>query len=219
MLLCPTKAGSITGTIISKGGETLDNKESSRSWFCVLNNPQEIYSGEPNEIAEKCLEDWVKESPTRTGAVAYCISSDNLIHLHMVLEDSNKARFSALKHIYTKAHLEPTKGTKEQAEAYINKTGKFQEKGEKIIYIARYGEIKGSQGQRNDLVIIEELLELGKTPNEIFEMSLAFRKYDRIIRDAYYSKRAKETPMKRKIKVFWHFGEAGSGKKAIWLLN
>ena len=36
-------------------------------------------------------------------------------------------------------------GNKQQAEDYIQKLGKFEEKGEQVIYIARYGEIKGKQ--------------------------------------------------------------------------
>ena len=188
------------------------NTESSKSWFCVLNNPQEIYEGEPNEIAEKCLEEWIKEHPTRTGAVAYCISADNLIHLHMVLEDTNKARFSTLKNTYPKAHLEPTKGTKEQAEDYINKRGKFEEKGEQVIYIARFGEIKGCQGTRRDFEIIEELLEQGKTPREIMAMNFAFRRYDKMIKQDFYERRVRNTPFLRDIEVIWHVGLSGSGK-------
>ena len=88
----------------------MESKASSKSWFCVFNNPQEVYSGEPEVIAEQVLEEWVKDHPTRTGAVAYCVSADGLHHLHMVLEDTNKARFSALKKAYPKAHLEPTMG-------------------------------------------------------------------------------------------------------------
>ena len=117
----------------------MESKASSKSWFCVFNNPQEVYSGEPDVIAEQVLEEWVKDHPTRTGAVAYCVSADGLHHLHMVLEDTNKARFSALKKAYPKAHLEPTMGNKQQAEDYIQKRGKYQEKGEKVLYIARYG--------------------------------------------------------------------------------
>lgn len=97
----------------------MESKASSKSWFCVFNNPQEVYSGEPEVIAEQVLEEWVKDHPTRTGAVAYCVSADGLHHLHMVLEDTNKARFSALKKAYPKAHLEPTMGNKQQAEDYI----------------------------------------------------------------------------------------------------
>ena len=190
----------------------MDSKESSKSWFCVLNNPQDIYVGEPSQIAEKVLEKWVDNHPTRTGAVAYCISADGLIHLHMVLEDSNKARFSALKNTYPKAHLEPTKGNKEQAENYINKKGKFAEKSEQVIYIARHGEIKGKQGSRKDFDIIEELISQGKTPREIMDLQLGYRRYEKLIKDAYFEKRNKETPFKREINVIWHVGETGSGK-------
>jgi len=190
----------------------LDSKVSSKSWFCVLNNPQEHYKGEPSQIAETVLAEWIEYHPTRTGAVAYCISADELIHLHMVLEDSNKARFSALKRTYPQAHLEPTKGNKEQAENYINKKGKFAEKNERIIYIARHGEIKGSQGTRKDFDIIEELIAQGKTPREIMNLQLGYRRYEKLIKDAYFEKRNNETPFVREINVVWHVGDSGTGK-------
>jgi hypothetical protein len=193
----------------------MDSKESCKSWFCVLNNPQDIYTGEPHEIAHKCLDDWIDNRPTRAGAVAYCITAEGLIHLHMVLEDSQKARFSALKKTYPKAHLEPTKGTKEQAEDYINKRGKYQEKGEQVIYIARHGEIKGNQGARKDFEVIELMIEEGKTPREIMMSNFSYRRYDKMIKQAYFDKRNKETPYFRDIKVYWHVGETGTGKSHV----
>lgn len=190
----------------------MDSKEKSRSWFCVLNNPQELYTGEPHEIAEKVLDEWVNGHPTRTGAVAYCISAEGLIHLHMVLEDSQMARFSALKNTYPKAHLEPTKGNKEQAENYINKLGKYAEKGEQVVYIAKFGEIKGCQGSRRDLEIIQDLIEQGETPGKIMNMNISFRRYEKLIRDAFFAKRTSEIPYIRDVCVYWHLGESGSGK-------
>ena len=166
----------------------------------------------PSEIAEKVLEIWISDHPTRTGAVAYCISSNGLEHLHMVLEDSNQARFSALKKLYPQANLQPTKGTKEQAEDYINKRGKFAEKGEQVLYIAKYGEIKGSQGQRKDLEVIQDYIEQGLTPSQIMAQNISYRRYEKIIKDAYFDKRKAETPYLRDVKTVWHVGESGSGK-------
>lgn len=183
----------------------------------MLNNPQDIYDGDPAEIAERALDEWVKDHPTRTGAVAYCISADGLKHLHMVLEDANMARFSALKRAFPKAHLEPTMGNKQQAEDYIQKRGKFEEKGEQVLYIARYGEIKGKQGARMDFDVIEELIEQGLTPNEVMEQSFAYRRYERMIKQAYYWKRYKETPPVREIKVYWHVGDSGTGKSYTYV--
>ncbi len=190
----------------------MDNSIKSRSWFCVWNNPQETVSGTPEEIAENVLQIWVDDKPTRAGAVAFCISADGLKHLHMVLEDSAQVRFSALKKLYPKAHLEPTRGNKEQAEDYIHKKGKFEEKGEQVLYIAQYGKIKGSQGQRKDFEVLEYLIEQGKTPVEIMDMSFSYRRYEKYIRDAYFRKRARDTPFLREIKVYWHVGKSGSGK-------
>lgn len=188
----------------------------SKSWFCVWNNPHEsLEQTEPTDIAEKVLEMFIGDSPTRSGAVAYCISALGLHHLHMVFEDVKAMRFSAIKKAFPKIHLEPTKGTKEQAEDYINKKGKFEEKGEKVIYIAKHGEIKGAQGQRKDIDAIEELINMGKTPNEIFDMYLGYRRYEKMIRDAYYRKREKETPFIRDVKVYWHVGLSGSGKSFV----
>ena len=102
----------------------MDNKERSRSWFCVWNNPQETFvdlTEDPAAMADYVLDIWIGDSNTRTGAVAYCVSAEGLIHFHMVLEDTNKASFFTIKNTYPKAHIEPTKGNKEQAEEYIQK--------------------------------------------------------------------------------------------------
>lgn len=190
-----------------------DKDNVSKSWFCVFNNPVEHgYNGTPQEIVDKIIETWIVDNPQRTCAANYCISADGLNHCHAVLEDTKAMRFSAIKKVFPSMHIAPTKGSKEQAEDYINKRGHWEEKGKIIIYTNRHGEIKGCQGQRNDLEIIEEMLAQGKSPNEIMELSLAYRRYDKIIKDAYYHKRAKETPMKRDVLVFWHFGASGSGK-------
>jgi len=187
--------------------------EVSRSWFCVFNNPEEHgFTGDPQQICDKIVSLWTDDFPTRACAVTYCVSADGLRHCHVVLEDSKAMRFSAVKKAFPSMHIEPTKGNKDQAEDYINKRGKWEEKGEKIVANARYGEIKGRQGQRRDLEIVEDLLEQGKTPEEIVETNLGYRRFEKLIRDAYFDRRKKETPVKRDVRVYWHVGPSGSGK-------
>lgn len=191
-----------------------DKKEIvSRSWFCVFNNPNEHgFEGEPQEICDKIVASWVDECPTRSCAVTYCVSADGLKHCHVVLEDTKVMRFSALKKAFPSMHIEPTKGNKEQAEDYINKVGKWEEKGEVILASARHGEIKGSQGQRRDFEVVADLIEQGFTPHQIFEQNFAFRRYDKMIKQAYFDKRMKSVPLKRNVLVKWHVGSSGSGK-------
>ena len=186
----------------------------SKSWFAVFNNPADHgYEGTPIEVCEKLKDEWIADSPSRTGAWAYCVSAEGLHHVHMVLEDVQAMRWSLIKKSYAIGmHFEPTKGTKQQAEDYINKVGKFEEKGESVLYICRHGQIKAASGQRSDLEIIETLINDGATPLEVMDYSLSYRRFEKMIRDAYFRKRYKETPSVREVKVHYITGEAGSGK-------
>ena len=144
--------------------------------------------------------------------MSYCISADGLKHLHAVFEDVKPMRFSAIKKIFPSMHIEATKGTKTQAEDYINKRSPFDEQGEKVICTNRHGEIQGRQGQRKDIDDIEDFIKQNLTPDEIFDISIKYRRYEKIVRDAYYRKREKETPILRDVFVCWHVGCSGSGK-------
>lgn len=199
----------------------VDNKISSRSWFCVLNNPQKLdcfKDLDPEQMVDTAIEMWCREKPRRSCAVNYEIGDSGTPHMHMVLEDPSKARFSALQKLFPSIHINVTKGNKEQAEAYMNKTGKFEEKNHTVIIPAKFkGEIKAMQGARNDLKAIEKMIEEGLTPNEIMDQSIYFRKHESLIRKAFFAKRSKETPPKRDVKVIWHTGESGSGKSYTYV--
>lgn len=187
--------------------------ESSRSWFAVFNNPEEHgYTGTPEEICHRLRDEWCV-TETRKGAWLYCISAEGLHHVHMVLEDCKMMRFSAIKKAYCQGmHFEATKGNKAQVEAYINKTGKFEEKGEKIVYSVSVGELSGNEGKRSELVSISELIQQGLTPRDVLAVNPNYYKYTQYIKQMYFDKRDSETPFVRDVRVFWHMGESGSGK-------
>ncbi len=186
----------------------------SKSWFCVFNNPAEHgYEGEPEEVCIRLRDEWISECDTRTGAWLYCISAEGLHHVHMVLEDVKPMRFSAVKQSYCKGmHFEPTKGNKKQVEDYIHKRGAFEEKGEEIICCVQHGEVRGRQGKRTDLSKFADQISEGLTPTEILEFDANAFRYKNMIKDMYFMKREKETPIVRDVSVFWHTGETGSGK-------
>lgn len=187
----------------------------SRSWFAVLNNPDKHgYAGTPQESCQQLRDEWIKDSNTRSGAWIYCVSADGLHHIHMVLEDKTSMRFTVIKKTYgtNGMHFEATKGNKKQAEAYILKEPPFEEKGEQVLYVCRHGEITAAQGQRSDLLNISDLINAGMNPDEVMEVNFSYRRYEKLIRSAYFSKRKKETPVKRGVKVHFIVGESGSGK-------
>lgn len=186
----------------------------SRSWFCVFNNPSEHgYEGTPQEICEKLRDEWVLNEPSRSGAWAYCISAEGLHHVHMVLEDEHPMRFSVIKKSYCYGmHFSPTKGTKKQADDYINKRGSFEEKGETIEFICYHGEIKGRQGARNDLDLFYQRLKSGETVKDILrDTPKAYARID-VIKKMFYDLRSDSVPIVRNMQVIWHTGASGSGK-------
>lgn len=198
----------------------------SRSWFCVYNNPAEhddrFKDKTPDEILELLRDDWINLESDTCGAWAYCISADGLHHVHMVLERSCNMRFSWIKSRYCSGmHIEATQGSKKQAEDYINKRGRFAEKGETVVCVLVEGQIQGKQGSRSDLESIEALLAEGKSPNEIMREKFSYRRYESMIRKAYYAKRYEETPVMRDVCVHWIFGATGTGKsyKYVELCN
>lgn len=195
--------------------------EQSRSWFAVLNNPEKLdcFSDlSPEDIVKKAITMWCENKPQRSCAINYEIGDSGTPHLHMVLEDPAKTRFSAVQKLYPGIHIEPTRGNKQQAEDYIEKRGKFAEKGHTIIVPAQYnGTITAQQGRRNDLKDIELLILAGLTPNQIMDLSIEYRAYETLIRKAFFAKRSKETPIKRDVRVFWHVGESGTGKSYTYV--
>lgn len=195
--------------------EQKEEEKAYRSWFCVFNNPAthipELQSKEPKQICEMLAARWCI-SDTRSGAWVYCISAAGLHHVHMVLEDTNKARFSAVKKAYDGAHIEPTQGLKSQVEDYIYKRGAFEEKGEQVLYIHTVGEIVGAQGRRSDLVQARELLDSGLSPQQIFRKNPNFYRISGYIERMAYDKRVAETPVIRENVVYWHVGTTGTGK-------
>lgn len=199
--------------------ETDDTKKTkikdtrSRSWFCVFDNPQDHgYEGTPQEVCERLRDEWISKGDSRTGAWLYCISKDGLPHIHMVLENSNAIRFSTVKKYCPSMHIEVTMGNKQHVEDYVNKRGKWEEKGETVEYKVVYGDIQGKQGQRATLEDYYNRMKSGETPNDILRDSPKAYCHLSVLKNMYYDIRSDSTPIVRDLKVYWHLGATGSGK-------
>lgn len=198
-----------------KQGNIVLNEDGSKK--ILSSTPTYLAKLSEQEVCDLVLKMWCDSKPGRIGAVTYCVSALGLHHLHMVLEveDSHTDRFTykAVQKIYgEKFHIEPTRGKKSEAEDYIYKRGKFTEKGEQVLAMAVYGEIQGNKGNRTDLFGIQEMIEQGMTPNEIMDSSIKLRRYEKMIKDAYFRKRDLETPFFRSVCVIYHVGKSGTGK-------
>lgn len=220
----------------------------ARSWFNVWNNPEWVitykmtaegeyvcdnegnkiiesqvprdgwYGLSEEEICQKVVDICCASSETRACACAFCVSAKGLRHLHFVCSDSEPFSFFQVKQLFPQAHIEETKGSKTQAENYIYKKGSFAEKGEQILCIKEKGEFRANQGHRSDLDEIERLINDGYKPNDITSRGIRFLSKEKLIRSAFFLKRANETPILREVKVYYHYGLSGSGKSYTYTI-
>lgn len=197
-------------------GEIVTNEDGSKK--ILSSTPSFLASLTEQEICDIVLKMWVDSKPGRIGAVTYCVSGTGFHHLHMVLEvensDSDRFTYKQIQKLYGKKfHIEPTRGNKSDAEDYIYKRGRFAEKDEKVLAIAKFGEIQGNKGRRTDLKSMEDMLAKGMTPQQIMdEIGLSAYKYRRMLQEAYLRLREVETGTYREVTVYYHTGASWSGK-------
>lgn len=190
-----------------------------KSYFCTYNNPAEKLGVE--DEAETVLDEierrWMDGHPERSFAASFCVSGSGLRHIHAVFESAKNMRPTAITKVFSGIHVEVTRGNKSEALDYVQKQGKYAEKGEKVLAFRQAGEIKAKTCNRSDFETIEEMIKAGCTPNEIFDLSFSFRRYEKMIRDAYYAKRKAETPVHRKVLNHYHVGASGTGKTYVYV--
>jgi hypothetical protein len=175
---------------------------------------------DPEVVAEYFTNLWNNSAKGRTSAIAICLSEDGLYHGHMVCY-GNTTTLSNVAKVLFGSHVEPVKGSKEQLAEYIKKEGKYQEKGENILYSKNLECIKKSQGERKDLqddyAIIDDMLNNGAKPKDIFNISIRFRKYENMIRNANMDRLLKITPLEKDMYNEYHFGKSGTGKSHVFI--
>lgn len=163
-------------------------------------------------LANFMIETWENSGKSRTAGISICRSKDGLFHAHMACY-GNTTTLKKVSDILYRSHVEPQLGGKEALQAYLLKEGKYAEKGEQILYTMGLDVVKDAQGKRNDLEEIENLLKEGATPEQIFETSFRFRKFEKMIKSEFIHNRIKNTPIiKENLRRIWVVGESGTGK-------
>lgn len=143
-----------------------------------------------------------------------CKSEKGVYHIHLVITVDKATRATTLSKNIGNAHIEPMRGTKEQADDYINKRGKFEEKGE--IILDKDGNIEtivNNQGARTDWIEFDKLalkdgfnlndyiLEKGYTG---YKEKACITRYSRLIEQ--------KTQCFRSVEVIYVEGDTGQGK-------
>jgi len=170
----------------------------------------------PEFIADFLKNVWESSGVGRKAGIAVCLSSDGCYHIHIACY-GNTTTLKKVSEILFNAHIEPQLGGKEQLQAYLLKEGDFEEKGEQVLCTKGIDVIQDKQGKRNDLEEIEELLNEGFTPEQIFELSFRYRKYEKMIKSDYIARRIRETPLVKSMHNEYHWGDSGTGKTYTYI--
>lgn len=166
----------------------------------------------PEFLAKFLTQHWNSSGKDRTSAVAVCVSKEGLYHAHMALYSANSTTFNNVRTLMFQSHIEPQRGGKSELTKYMLKEPPYDEKGETILYHMGIENIQNVQGRRTDIENIEEMLKKGYKPSEIFKEDFSYRKYSKMILEAFLESRLEAMPPIQKKYVEYHFGESGSGK-------
>lgn len=165
----------------------------------------------PEYLAEYLTALWENSGKNRTCAVAVCISANGLYHAHIAAY-GNTTTLKKVSDIFAQSHVEPQMGGKAQLTEYMLKQGEYAEKGETILYVKGMEQIQDAKGKRNDLEVIEEMLEKDMTPQQILDTNFAYYKYEKMILHAYTDKKIRDAPVHQDLFVEYHVGDSGTGK-------
>lgn len=190
----------------------------NRCWIVTVQETNMVKAGltkeqykNPEYLADFFISLWENSGKGRKAGIAVCVSKNGCYHCHMACY-GNTTTLKKVSDVLYQSHIEPQLGGKEQLKAYLLKEGKYEEKGEQVLYTKGLDVIGNNQGSRNDLEEIEELLNQGYTPEQIFDEAFRYRKYEKMIKAHYLHKCIEDTPLIKDMWNEYHFGASGSGK-------
>lgn len=167
----------------------------------------------PEYLADYLIDTWEKSGKGRQAGVAVCVSKDGCYHAHMALYSGNTTTLKKVSDILWQSHIEPQLGGKDKLKSYLLKEGEYAVKSEIVLCTKGLDVIEDRQGSRSDLEEIEDLINQGYKPEEIFEQNFRYRKFEKMIKSAYIDMRIKNTPLLKEDKqCIWIVGESGVGK-------
>lgn len=145
--------------------------------------------------------------------VNFEVSGDTrLKHLHVSLYYKNPRTLEQIRQILYpfRCHIEDGKGNRRTVLSYMNKEGKYAEKGTVVVVQPRWkGDFRTGENVFDE---IDRLIDEGKTPEEITNMGARFAARSNAIMTLYCSRMASKVPITRDVYTEYHFGKSGSGK-------
>lgn len=177
-----------------------EKTKQSRSWLLTV--PAKDYD---REYVEEALSNYAYMGQLEEGKSGYR-------HWQILIENPHAIRFTTLKNLIPKAHIEPRAGSLRQAAEYVTKEDSRVE-GEPPLENGRIV-ITNEQGRRKDVEVIREaILEENKSVDQVlldFPEAARMQAYVRELVSARDRRNARG--IMRDVEVIYLYGEPGTGK-------
>lgn len=187
-----------------------------RRMLITCNNPQD----------KGFTADKIKETMQRWQTEYYCFcyetGEQGTNHFHLYIKFKYPQPVSTVSKAFANAHIDMVHNASSQENRdYIRKEGKYKDSEKAVTnHIETFFESgdcpsdsKEKPGHRTDLEEIDMMLEEGMSPAEILrDLPFSYRRYEKDMRSKFFAMRQKATPPVRKVTVYWHVGESGTGK-------
>lgn len=217
------------------------SQHSSRKWFITINNPNEnledFLGFKPwTENAEQDIKNWKKWIKDNLNpeyfafSFEYGLEENHTAHMHIYITKKSPWRGSTLmKKFNKKANLQPADKTHQANRNYVFKESLSDANAEKIneriegrqfesgeVPPEKYNVGNSKKKEKvSDMVLIKGMIIKGMTPSQILDKNPDYYFYKKEIKEMFFDKREKETPIHRDINVVLHCGVAGSGKTYV----
>lgn len=134
-------------------------------------------------------------------------------HWQAYVQFKKKTRFTAVKKVFPKAHIEVCKGTPDENIKYCKKDlEKKRDWFDKETMMYEYG-TPTKQGGRSDLTEIKKLIDDGGSMLSVAESHFgSFVRYNRGFEKYSFLKKMDEAKKFRQVEVIVYWGETGTGK-------
>lgn len=145
-------------------------------------------------------------------------------HVHILLCSKNPIRVSTIKKRFPGFHIDPLRGSIDDASDYIFKRGRHQGKAfSTLCEPLVWGDIWSSTGslkhgdREKVYELADRLIREGMTPNKMMLAEPKLAGFEKMVNALYTAHIQSSVPPFRDVSVYWHLGPSGSGKTHTYI--
>jgi hypothetical protein len=212
-----------------------------RAYLITSNNPEKYYDwakidyrsakeSDYEKVINNAINQFVKgdknhknRDPKINGAVGvFEVGLESRTpHFHLLCTSKNPIRFGALQKRFPHSQIDVLRGSISDVLDYLHKRRKHSDKAdtlkcEPVYWGECFVDNRGLSGNRT-FEAIEEMLEDGHSPSDIYSQSVKLAFYAAAIERTYSARRMAEIPFYQDVYVEMHLGGPGTGKTFNYL--